>query len=110
MGGPYLTGDCPEVRGSRSGGNNPSRLGKGRAKTRGGTRGIGKARGRVCNVDILLSDVGIPLISDKTCKTCDMGYEDDQSDITHCGKCRRKLHNSCYIGDGCRNCNYDPNM
>ena len=99
-GGPYLTGYGPVGRGQRSDGR--------RVRTRGGVRPRGSARGRVSNVDLLLRDEGIPILSDRICKTCEMDYE-DPSDITHCGKCKRKLHMSCYNGDGCKNCNYDPN-
>ena len=108
-GGPYLTGDGPVGRGQRSGPVGRGQRSDGRrVRTRGGVRPRGSARGRVSNVDLLLRDEGIPILSDRICKTCEMDYE-DPSDITHCGKCKRKLHMSCYTGDGCKNCNYDPN-
>jgi hypothetical protein len=105
-GGPYLIGDEPLGGGGvpRRGAKVVRRRGTGRVRTRGGG-----FRGRGI-VDSLMSEVGLPMLSDRICKTCEMGYEDDVSDVTHCGKCRRKLHRSCYNGDGCRNCNYDPNM
>ena len=100
VGGPYLAGDNP----SNGRGRSSIGIGQRASSIRRGKRGLG----RLSNVDILLRDSGIPLISDRICKTCEMGYEGDENDITHCGHCRRKLHKTCYNGDGCRNCNYDP--
>ena len=97
VGGPYLAGDGPsQGNGPRTRGR-ATRRGSGRVRTRGGNGRGGPT------VDLL----GLPRLSDRICKTCEMGYDDN--DITHCERCGKKLHLSCYGGDGCRNCNYDPN-